>query len=211
MFLVLILFINAFVKALVIDNDAVYLQAYDKLMAARVARTLVSRESLTNINTVKDFNGRKMPMSMVEYYADCDQDGDPIWLAIDIGTTFQNIKEGSEFLFSIRVGDHHPNDKVNTDYPAAITNSPAGSPRIILYGKLNDIAITDPIQNLELRKCFIRRHPDAKWWFPENLISPHRSHWTKLEVESVYIVGGFGDRAYIGPIDLKMYHEADLL
>ncbi|CCE78697.1 Piso0_000725 [Millerozyma farinosa CBS 7064] len=211
MFLVLILFINAFAKALLIDNDVAYAGAYDKLKAARVARTLVSRESLSNINTVKDINGRKKPISMVEYYADCDEDGDPIWLAIDIGTTFQNIKEGSEFSFSIRLGDHHPNEQVNTDYPGVIPNSPAGSPRIILYGKLKDVVITDPLENLKLQKCFIRRHPDAKWWLPENVVSPHQSHWTKLEVDSVYMVGGFGDRAYIGTIDSKSYHEAELL
>lgn len=182
---------------------------------ARVARTLVFRESLVNVNTLQTVksgdNVTQLPVSSMEYYADCDGNGDPYWLVVDIGSTFQNIEKGSEYTFTIRVGDHPSDEDVDTSYPGSIKHSPAGSPRINLRGKLEAVTFENPIEQLRLEACFLKRHPDAKAWLPRNKISPHQSHWTKLIVDEVYIVGGFGNLAYIGTIEGSIYHKAEII
>ncbi|EGW33846.1 uncharacterized protein SPAPADRAFT_59207 [Spathaspora passalidarum NRRL Y-27907] len=185
---------------------------------ARVARTLVNRESLTNINTIKtikqlDGSVRHLPVSSMEYYADCDSDGDPYWLAIDVGGTNQNIIRGSDYSFTIRVGDHPNTEKVDESYPGSIPASPAGSPRVQLTGRLQKITFTNPFdpKKVALERCFLAKHPDAAVWLPNNIVTPHKSHWTKLVVDGVYMVGGFGDRAYIGEINAELYHSAEII
>lgn len=190
------------------DNEEVISRVPSEIEAASIARTLVFRESLTNINTL---NKDEVPVSSMEYYVDCDNDGDFYWLVVDIGSANQNILRGSDYSFTIRVGDHPINDNVNPNYPGGISSSPAGSPRINLEGKLHNLTTTDPLKLVQLERCFLARHPDAKWWLPNNVVSAHNSHWTKFEVEKIYMVGGFGDRAYIGPIDTGIYHSVTSL
>lgn len=177
-----------------------------KEQAAQVARTLVYRESLMNVNTIDQKDN--VPVSSMEYYADCDDDGDPYWLIVDIGSTYQNLKIHPSYSFTIRSGDHPPNEEVNTDYPGAIKSSPAGSPRLNLRGELMNVTFQDPLELLRIERCFVLRHPDAKWWLPNNAISPHKSHWVKIKVHDIYMIGGFGNMAYIGPIDEETYHTA---
>lgn len=183
-----------------------------QIEAASIARTLVSRESLVNINTVKiveqDSKKVSIPTSSMEYYVDCDNDGDIYWLVVDIGSCYQNILRGSEYTFTIRVGDHHIHESVELEYPGAIVDSPAGSPRINLQGKLTPVEDTNKFEQLE--KCFLKRHPDSNLWIPGKSQS-HRSHWMKLSVTDVYMIGGFGDRAYIGSIDSGIYHSVTSL
>lgn len=180
----------------------------DESEAASIARTLVRRESLANINTV---DAENVPVSAMEYYADCDGDGDPYWLVVDIGSTNRNIEHGSAFSWTIRVGDHPENDQVDTNYPGSIRYSPAGSPRVNLFGTLENVTFSSPKDLRKLEHCFLERHPDSKYWLPYRSVTPHASHWTKLRVEKAYMVGGFGDRAYIGGIDGEKYHQAPVL
>lgn len=185
----------------------------DKKCAASIARTLLNRESLMNVNTLQSSadNTLSIPVSAMEYYADCDADGDPYWLVVNIGSTYQNIIVGSPYSFTIRMGDHPLNDYVNPNYPGGISTSPAGSPRMNLKGKLEEVSFLDPNELMRIEKCFLERHPDAKWWLPSNIVSPHKTHWAKILVSEVYLVGGFGDRAYIGKIDSETYHSSQLL
>lgn len=182
---------------------------------ARVARTLVFRESLVNVNTFEMVKSgdelTQLPVSSMEYYADCDGKGDPYWLVVDIGSAFQNIEKGSDYTFTIRVGDHPFDEDVDISYPGSIKYSPAGSPRINLRGKLEDVTFETSIEQLRLEACFLKRHPDAKSWLPRNKISPHKSHWAKLIVDEVYMVGGFGNLAYIGTIEGDSYHKAEII
>ncbi|KAF7584417.1 Pyridoxamine 5'-phosphate oxidase family protein [Clavispora lusitaniae] len=179
---------------------------------AIVARSVVQRESLANINTLervfKNNETLYVPVSSMEYYADCDNDGTLYWLVVDIGSTYRNIDSGSAFSFTIRAGDHPLNDHVNPKYPGGIPSSPAGSPRVNLKGHLKNVTFANPVDRIALEKCFLSRHPDAKWWLPSNPASPHKTHWLKFEVEDIYIIGGFGDRAYIGPVDADLYYDA---
>ncbi|KAL6450340.1 hypothetical protein SBY92_002275 [Candida maltosa Xu316] len=185
---------------------------------ASVARTLVNRESLANVNTIKsikqaDGSFSQLPVSNMEYYADCDNDGDPYWLVIDVGTANQNIIKGSKFSFSIRVGDHAKYDEVSDSYPGGIEGSPAGLPRVTLTGTLRQVYYPNPFdkRRIDLEKCFLKRHPDASMWLPGNYLSPHKSHWAKFTVDGVQLIGGFGDRAYIGEVDADLYHSAELI
>lgn len=206
-------------SAALVDQGQVVLEDIPTVEeGASVARTLVNRESLVNVNTIKSIrNGddsiRHLPVSSMEYYADCDADGDPYWLVIDIGGTNQNIIKGSDYSFTIRDGDHPSNEKVDENYPGRVQGSPAGSPRVQLSGKLRKITFNNPFdqRKLALEKCFLLRHPDAVMWLPSNVVSPHKSHWAKIMVDGVYLIGGFGDRAYIGEIDADLYHSADII
>lgn len=178
---------------------------------ADVARTLVNRESLMNVNTIQKYGDHvEIPTSSMEYYADCDNDGNPYWLVIDIGSPARNIEHGSPYSFTIRAGDHPVSDQVNPAYPGGIISSPAGSPRLTLTGKIVDVEVGNE-DLLKLEKCFVRRHPDSKWWLPLNGNSPHKAHWVKIIVSDVYMIGGFGDRAYIGPVSGEQYHSASIL
>ncbi|KAF5098245.1 hypothetical protein D0Z03_001252 [Geotrichum reessii] len=171
--------------------------------AAAEARTLVNRESLANLATL-DASHNNIPVSFMEYYADCDNDGSLTLLSLNIGSSFRNIAKGSPATLSIRVGDHAINDVVDIDYPGSIPTSPAGSPRISLRGKFVDVE--DASEHERLAKCFVSKHPDSKWWLPGNPI--HGSKWSKFEVEGVYFLGGFGDRAFIGDIPQELYSSA---
>ena len=54
----------------------------------------------------------------------------------------------------------------------------------------------DAVEKLGVTACFVKKHPDAAWWLPGNMI--HESKWVRLVVDDIYWIGGFGDRAYIG-------------
>ncbi|OBA19564.1 hypothetical protein METBIDRAFT_79572 [Metschnikowia bicuspidata var. bicuspidata NRRL YB-4993] len=181
---------------------------------AQVARTLVNRELLMNVNTIQQRQGRDagtaqngLPVSSMEYYADCDGDGDPYWLVLDIGTPAKNIARGSPYSFTIRAGDHPAQEHVDTRYPGGVASSPAGSPRLTLQGELVAVGAS-PEALAKLERCFLERHPDAERWLPLNKRSPHQAHWAKVVVSDVFMVGGFGDRAYIGPVAGEQYHAA---
>ena len=174
--------------------------------AAIYARTLVKRESLTNVNTISHSGSSEgKPVSFVEYYADCG-DGNPVLLAIDMSTSYKNYASGSPATLSIRVGDHPLNEHVNPKYPGSRPNSVAGSPRINLRGSFVNVT-TEELPQLEA--CFLERHRDARWWLPGNPI--HSSHFVKFEVDGVYFLGGFGDTGYIGEIPSDLYLNATTL
>ncbi|QPG73617.1 hypothetical protein FOA43_000929 [Brettanomyces nanus] len=173
---------------------------HDVDTAARVARTLVFRESLANLNTLDVESG--YPVGFVEYYADCQQDGQPLMLMIDVSSSEKNIEAGSNSSLTIRVGDHQPNDFADPHYRGMVPFSVAGAPRINLKGHLVEYDATP-----EDKVCFGRRHREAVSWYPST--SLHESRWVKFEIDSVYLIGGFGDRAYIGDIPVDTYLAAE--
>ncbi|KKY38747.1 hypothetical protein UCDDA912_g01277 [Diaporthe ampelina] len=74
--------------------------------------------------------------------------------------------------------------------------SAANLPRFSLLGHLEDLTPSSDAAAADLQECFLKAHPDAKYWLPGNRI--HEAGWVRLVVDEVYWVGGFGDRAYIG-------------
>lgn len=88
--------------------------------------------------------------------------------------------------------------------------SAANLPRFSLLGYLEPIPTPDDDDDDDgaaeaLRACFLRSHPDARYWLPGNRI--HESAWVRLVVTQVYWIGGFGDRAYIGWIPAEEWHN----
>lgn len=98
--------------------------------------------------------------------------------------------------------DSEQNDK---SYPSGydpVPYSAANLPRFSLLGYLEPIpADASSEKAAALQSCFLKYHPDARYWLPGNRI--HESEWVRLVVTQVYWIGGFGDRAYIGWIPVE--------
>lgn len=142
-----------------------------------------------------------MPIGLPDYIADCESDGNPTILAINIATSFKNVAAGSNITLSLQwTPPHPPSSRIEAlmgRKPAPY--SAANLPRFSLLGYLKKIA-KEEVEASELGKCFTQLHPDAKYWLPGNSI--HESEWVRLVVQDVYWIGGFGDRAYIGWISV---------
>ncbi|CAI4211125.1 unnamed protein product [Parascedosporium putredinis] len=164
-----------------------------------------------------------LPIDMMDYYADCEDAGNPTVLNIKIATTFRNAAAGSNVSFSLRwtpltPGPPHPRhlwDRLSgavasllgsaspaapTTLPDTVPYSAANLPRMSLIGHFEPIT-PDETSYADLASCFVNTHSDAKYWLPGNVI--HQSSWARLVVEQVYWVGGFGDRAYIGWLPIE--------
>lgn len=145
------------------------------------------------------------PISLMEYYADCDpHSGNPILLAINIATPYRNYYQGSNISLSIR---WWPDRKTtyslfsDNDEEIPTPHTPAALPRFSLHGHLEPVS-TKGLAYKKIQACFLRSHPDSVLWQPGK-DSPHESEYVQLIVDHVYWFGGFGDRARIGwlPID----------
>ena len=158
-----------------------------------------------------------VPVGLMDYVADCEDEGNPTILAINIATSFINVREGSNISLSQNWTPRYPPDKrIKSSSPGfldwllgpdqdddegdedPVPYSAANLPRFSLLGYLEKID-ADESAAAGLADCFVNKHPDAKYWLPGNPI--HESEWVRLVVTQVYWIGGFGDRAYIGWID----------
>jgi hypothetical protein len=160
-----------------------------------------------------------LPYGLMEYIADCEADdaGNPTILAISIGTTFKNAAAGSNVSLAVQWTPPHPpakriksnhrswlsylglSDDGHDHHDIAPPYSAANLPRFSLLGHLERIEGGDDREGevgAALASCYVKTHPDARYWLPGNRI--HEAHFVRLVVEQVYWVGGFGDRAFIG-------------
>ncbi|KAI1401596.1 pyridoxamine 5'-phosphate oxidase-domain-containing protein [Hypoxylon fuscum] len=153
-----------------------------------------------------------MPLGMLEYVADCEGEGNPTFLAINIETTFKNVRGGSNISLAQQWTPPYPPDKriksasfwdwlfgsEDDESKDRVPYSAVNLPRYSLLGYIEKI---DTASVAEMSSCFVDTHPDAKYWLPGNRI--HESEFVRLVVTQIYWVGGFGDRAYIGwiPVD----------
>lgn len=152
-----------------------------------------------------------MPLGLLEYVADCEEEGNPTFLAINIETTFRNVQGGSNISLAQQWTPPYPPDKRiksnswsdwlfgrTEDAKETVPYSAVNLPRFSLLGYIEKI---DPAATKAMSQCFVDTHPDAKYWLPGNKI--HESQFVRLVVTQVYWIGGFGDRAYIGwiPVD----------
>ena len=177
--------------------------------AAEIARSMVAREELLHLNTLREDG---IPVSFVEYYVASDlcpdvsvsNNGNPILLLLEMSSSYGNYVKNGKFSASVeahpRPGGPHHGSRGPHDGPMA-------HPRATLFGELKELNAST-----ELAHCFASRHPDAWPWIPtgSNETLVHDGRWFELDVEDVYFVGGFGDRAYIGGIDAELYHAAEL-
>ncbi|KAF5616973.1 FMn-binding split barrel-related [Fusarium sp. NRRL 52700] len=202
-----------------------------------MARRILALTKLATLSTVfpsgrsnteleADSNGLEgVPIGMMDYVADCEDEGNPTILEIKIATTFRNVRAGSNLTLSMNwvppyppakrisllsrlsayipflsIHDYNSRLEESLSVPDTVPYSAANLPRFALFGYLEPIETT-PVSALKLATCFTRKHQDAKYWLPGNVI--HESAWARLVVTKIYWVGGFGDRARIGwlPVD----------
>lgn len=165
-----------------------------------------------------------VPIGLMDYVADCEQPGgNPTILAISIATSFKNVAAGSNMSISINWAPPYPPKKRiestnmlnwvrdwfdrrdrGREYDP-VPYSAANLPRYSLLGYLEPIAVDSVEEAGALQSCFLKSHPDAKYWLPGNRI--HASEWVRLVVTQVYWIGGFGDRAYIGWIPIEEWRN----
>ena len=132
--------------------------------AAVQARRILRLENIATISTVFPtessadvaLEGRPhglggAPIGLMEYYADCEDRGDPTILAVDIATYVKNFNAGSNVSMSVR---WHPQD--------GKWRSPANLPRFSLLGHLEDV--TDEWTIQRMKHCYSKSHPDAVAW-----------------------------------------------
>ncbi|KAI4604184.1 hypothetical protein KJ359_000314 [Pestalotiopsis sp. 9143b] len=156
-----------------------------------------------------------LPVGLMDYIADCEEDGNPTILAINIATSFKNVAAGSNISLALQWTPPYPpakriksasvcslldrvlgkcrseDDEDDEEDREPVPYSAANLPRFSMIGYLEKLPTT-----ASLSKCFVDTHPDAKYWLPGNRI--HEAEFVRLVVQQIYWVGGFGDRAYIG-------------
>lgn len=153
-----------------------------------------------------------MPIGLMDYVADCEDQGNPTILAINIATSFKNVQAGSNISLAMQWSPPYPPDKrIQSTLPSwfagligreaesgkgKVPYSAANLPRFSLLGYLESVEASAGVAS-----CFVKTHPDAKYWLPGNPI--HEAEFVRLVVQQVYWIGGFGDRAYIGWIPVE--------
>ncbi|CAR26283.1 hypothetical protein ZYGR_0H00920 [Zygosaccharomyces rouxii] len=173
----------------------------DSQEAAKIARRMVDSESTLHFNTL---NPDGTPVSFIEYYISSDScpdlqevsnNGNPILFLSTMSTSYKNwYQRGSMSLAVERYGKRRFENAFN-------------QPRANLYGHLRNLTLSDEDQD-KLIRCFIRKHPDAHRWLPgDKHPIIHDTIWVEFDVESLYFIGGFGDRSYIGTLTGDEYHR----
>lgn len=175
-----------------------------------------------------------IPIGLMDYVADCEDAGNPTILAIEIATSFKNVREGSNITLSMRwTPPYPPSQRISafsrlasfmpfvsqlgsskaapeddsspaSNNPDPVPYSAANLPRFSLIGYLEYVK-PGPLESVRLASCFTRKHQDAKYWLPGNMI--HTASWARIVVTEVYWIGGFGDRAYIGWIPVEEWQN----
>lgn len=168
--------------------------------AAQIARRMVASESTLHFNTL---NPDGTPVSFIEYYISSDtcpginkfkNNGNPILFLSTMSTSYKNWYQRGSISLAVE------------NYKKRYFESAFNQPRASLYGHLRNLTLSDDDQD-QLIRCFIKRHPDTHGWLSggRNPII-HDTIWVEFDVDSLYLIGGFGDRSYIGTIDGDEYH-----
>ncbi|KAL7787968.1 pyridoxamine 5'-phosphate oxidase domain-containing protein [Trichoderma ceciliae] len=176
------------------------------------------------------------PIGLMEYFADCEDEGNPTLLDIKIATSFKNVRAGSNISLSVawtppyppskrisllsRLSAHVPFMGHRVDYnqrpaipePDGSSSSP---PDTVPYSAANLprfslIGYLEPI-NPDIKEALrLASCYTAKHADAKYWLpgNPiHTSEWARLVVTQVYWIGGFGDRAYIGWIPVEEWKK----
>ncbi|KAF9051119.1 hypothetical protein BDZ89DRAFT_525490 [Hymenopellis radicata] len=166
---------------------------------AAIARSLVdsSVNSVATMATVFPEDDPYLPgypFSMQEYYASCLRNGSLSLLFLPISRHSRNILASESRIVSI---------SITSEIPAAHL------PRVSLLGNITVFKESSEMGQLtEIKECYLSAHPDSKKWLPGLPGGAHVSYWARFDPQSVYFVGGFGGRHYIGFIPLYIYQAA---
>ncbi|KAJ8696364.1 hypothetical protein PTI98_006241 [Pleurotus ostreatus] len=132
--------------------------------AAAIARRLVdnSTNSIGVMATVfppDHSSSPAQPFAMQEYYASCHTNGSLTLLFLPISRHSQNILHSNHHAASL---------SVSSALPAA------RSPRVSLIGNVTVYANTTVVPDRNaIQSCYLARHPDARWWLPDDDDAAH--------------------------------------
>lgn len=147
-------------------------------------------------------NANGVPIGLTDNVADCEGDGNPTVLAINVATQFRNAAAGSNVSLTLQWYPPYPprHRMGGKGSKHSLPFAAANQPRFALMGHFEDISAED-VKKRNIVECFTKTNPETKYWLPGG--QAHEAHWARLVVEAIYFVGGFGDRAYIGWIDAE--------
>ncbi|KIV90988.1 hypothetical protein PV10_05582 [Exophiala mesophila] len=135
------------------------------------------------------------PIGLPEYIASCEEPtGNPTVLSLKISTATINANAGSNVSLSLSWWDEYVHLTHQQPWSAA------NLPRLNLVGYLEEIPQPEA-DEAGIPTCFVAAHPDSAMWLPGKKWAAHQGIWTRIVVQEVYWIGGFGDRNYIGWFD----------
>ncbi|KAF8650400.1 hypothetical protein AX16_005207 [Volvariella volvacea WC 439] len=177
-----------------------FINAYETVQeAAVISRRLVdhSNRSIATMATVFPsdepvLNGQ--PFSMQEYYASCHKNGSLTLLFLPISRHSRNIQ---------RSPNHHASLSITSEIPAAAHARVSLIGNVIVYQDARTMPNVD-----DIKRCYLEKHPDARWWLPDDERAAHLAYWARFDPHTIYFVGGFGDEHYIGYIPLWLYQRS---
>ncbi|KAL8295761.1 hypothetical protein RB597_009163 [Gaeumannomyces tritici] len=208
--------------------------------SAIMARRILALAPFATFSTVfpsdKDGGIGGAPVGLTDYIADCEDDsvGNPTILELHIGTSFRNVRSGSNISVSLAWVPPYPPSRRIRSAPSspsllsALEDSlrsllglsrrheeqagegrpdpqPYSGANLPRFSLLGYLEKIEPSKVAGVTTCYVGTHPDAKYWLPGNPI--HEAEWVRLVVTKVYWIGGFGDRAYIGWIPVDEYSK----
>ncbi|KAI5123671.1 hypothetical protein M0805_001700 [Coniferiporia weirii] len=163
--------------------------------AALLARGLVaSSQAIGVMATVFPSNSSLQgePFALQEYYASCHANGSLSLITMPISRHTQNILHSPTHSASMTVWSSPP---------------AASKARVSLMGNVTFLDSRFAVDS-GIRDCYLRQHPDARWWLPDDPDAAHLAYWARFDPHSVFFVGGFGDKHYIGNVPLDLYQNA---
>lgn len=135
------------------------------------------------------------PIGLPEYIASCEEpSGNPTVLSLKISTATINAGAGSNVSLSLSWWDEYVHLTHHQPWSAA------NLPRLNLVGYLEEIPQAE-VDAASIPTCFTTTHADSAMWLPGKKWAAHQGIWTRIVVQEVYWIGGFGDRNYIGWFD----------
>ncbi|KAH8119248.1 pyridoxamine 5'-phosphate oxidase-domain-containing protein, partial [Phellopilus nigrolimitatus] len=132
------------------------------------------------------------PFALQEYYASCYANGSLSLITLPISRHTRNIMHSPSHSASITVGSSPPT---------------ASRARVSLMGTVTFLDSRFAVEE-GIRDCYLERHPDARWWLPDDPDAAHMASWARFDPHSIFFVGGFGDKHYIGDVPLELYQDA---
>ncbi|KAL0956364.1 hypothetical protein HGRIS_002512 [Hohenbuehelia grisea] len=168
--------------------------------AARIAHELIedSVDAVATMATIYPSNhsiSPNEPFALQEYYASCYHNGSLTLLFLPISRHSQNILQSPHRAASITIASQNPAAK---------------KPRIALVGNVTIFRDRRAADEAAIKRCYLAKHPDARWWLPDDDDAAHLSYWARFDPQTVYFVGGFGDKHYIGYIPLEIFRNTSL-
>ncbi|KAG5979482.1 hypothetical protein E4U55_005106 [Claviceps digitariae] len=232
----------------VLDNSAELSKIPSRYESAVMGRRILALSKLATLSTIfpeasdhdasrqearlPDVGGQ--PVGLMDYVADCEDQGNPTILAIKIGTSFKNARAGSNTTLSMRWTPPYPParrmslmSRLSAYLPFLGRNMNSNSIKCPCNARPEhqDVPDTVPYSAANLPRFSLFGYLEAMHADEESskrlaacytakhgdarFWLPgnhiHESEWMRLVVTHVYWIGGFGDRAFIGWIPVEQW------